>query len=144
MSPWTKRLQRSTRSFAPFSGALFHCACASFTQIIGAAAPAATPAPTLRKSLRLKLLIAPSSVRYFGPYHALAAQASATSGDDDMDLSEIRGLANLAGGIGGALGVAAFLPQIYRIAQRRSAVDVSLAMYVSIVVSSVWWMFYAY
>src|SRR5258705_1675825 len=59
MSPWTKRLQRSTRSLAPFSGALFHCACASYTQIIGAAAPAATPAPAFRKSLRLKLLTDP-------------------------------------------------------------------------------------
>src|SRR6267378_4036348 len=38
MSPWTKRLQRSTRSFAPFSGWLFHWACASFTQIIGSVA----------------------------------------------------------------------------------------------------------
>ncbi|OGA17979.1 MAG: hypothetical protein A3I63_04575 [Betaproteobacteria bacterium RIFCSPLOWO2_02_FULL_66_14] len=58
MSPCTNRLQRSTRSFAPFSGALLHCACASFTQIIGpAAAPAATPADILRKSLRFILLI---------------------------------------------------------------------------------------
>src|SRR5207247_9573684 len=44
MSPWTKRLQRSTRSFAPFSGWLFHWACASLIQIIGNAAAAAPPA----------------------------------------------------------------------------------------------------
>ncbi len=53
MSPWTKRLQRSTRSRASFSGALFHWACASLTQISGPAAPAARPAEIFRKSLRL-------------------------------------------------------------------------------------------
>src|SRR6185436_17459477 len=62
MSPCTKRLQRSTRSLAPFSGALFHCAWASFTQTIGAAAPAATPAVVFRNSLRFILLM-PSSCR---------------------------------------------------------------------------------
>src|SRR5882762_3465317 len=56
MSPWTKRLQRSTRSFAPFSGWLFHWACASLIQIIGNAAAAATPAPAFSKSLRLLLI----------------------------------------------------------------------------------------
>src|SRR5690349_14615847 len=60
MSPCTKRLQRRTRSFAPFSGTLFHCwAAASFTQKNGIAVPAATPAPALSKSLRL-LLMTPS------------------------------------------------------------------------------------
>src|SRR6478735_3784345 len=63
MSPWTNRLQRSTRSFAPFSGWLFHWAWASFTQIIGAAAPVATPAVAFRKSLRFMLLMLPSSRR---------------------------------------------------------------------------------
>src|SRR5882762_2492801 len=56
MSPWTKRLQRSTRSLAPFSGWLFHWACASLIQIIGNAAAAATPAPAFSKSLRLLLM----------------------------------------------------------------------------------------
>src|SRR4051812_40425865 len=59
MSPCTKRLQRSTRSFAPFSGVLFHCAWASFTQIIGNVAAAATLAPALSKSLRLLLIPPP-------------------------------------------------------------------------------------
>src|SRR5258706_9580080 len=59
MSPWTKRLQRSTRSFAPFSGWLFHCAYASFIPIIGKAAAAATPAPAFSKSLRLLLMAPP-------------------------------------------------------------------------------------
>src|SRR5215831_18292302 len=57
MSPWTKRLQRSTRSFAPFSGVLLHCALASLIQIIGAAADAATAADVFRNSRRSNLLI---------------------------------------------------------------------------------------
>jgi len=63
MSPWTKRLQRSTRSFAPFSGWLFHWACASFTQIIGSVALAARPAPAFSKSLRLLLMAPPYASR---------------------------------------------------------------------------------
>src|SRR6266853_1598063 len=63
MSPWTKRLQRSTRSFAPFSGWLFHWACASFAQIIGSVAPAARPAPAFSKSLRLLLMAPPYASR---------------------------------------------------------------------------------
>src|SRR5690348_11351849 len=60
MSPCTKRLHRSTRSFAPFSGVLLHaCAFASFTQISGpAAAPAARPAEVFRNLRRLNSLTA--------------------------------------------------------------------------------------
>src|SRR5678815_3543629 len=63
MSPCTKRLQRSTRSFAPFSGAPVHCcACAPFVQISGpAAAPAARPADVFRNLRRLISLTAFSS-----------------------------------------------------------------------------------
>jgi MtN3 and saliva related transmembrane protein len=58
--------------------------------------------------------------------------------------SEVQSLAAIAGTVGGMLSIGAFLPQAYRIFQRRSAVDVSLAMYVTIVVACVLWMFYAY
>lgn len=57
---------------------------------------------------------------------------------------ELRTLAAIAGTVGGILSVGAFLPQAYRIVQRRSAVDVSLAMYVTIVIACVLWMFYAF
>lgn len=60
-----------------------------------------------------------------------------------MDLGE-QSLAALAGAIGGVLSVGAFLPQAYRIIQRRSATDVSLSMYVTIVVSCALWMYYAH
>ena len=53
-------------------------------------------------------------------------------------------LATVAGTIGGLLSVGAFLPQAYRIVQLRSARDVSLAMYVVIVVASALWIFYAW
>jgi MtN3 and saliva related transmembrane protein len=59
-------------------------------------------------------------------------------------MDEFRSLATIAGTVGGILSVGAFLPQAYRILQRRSAVDVSLTMYVTIMVASVLWMFYAY
>ena len=58
-----------------------------------------------------------------------------------MELTE---LAAVAGTIGGILSVGAFLPQAYRILQRRSAADVSLTMYVAILVGCVMWMFYGY
>src|ERR1035441_7821147 len=58
MSPWTKRLQRRTRSLAPFSGLrLIACACASGEK---SAVPApsivtvAAPAELSRKRRRLK------------------------------------------------------------------------------------------
>ncbi len=57
-SPWTKRFQRSTRSFAPFSG-VQALPCASASSGTPPAAPAARPAEIFRKSRRLMLLIAP-------------------------------------------------------------------------------------
>lgn len=53
-------------------------------------------------------------------------------------------LAAIAGTIAGFLSVGAFLPQAYRILQRRSASDVSLSMYVTIILGNVLWIFYAY
>jgi MtN3 and saliva related transmembrane protein len=53
-------------------------------------------------------------------------------------------LAALAGALGGILSVGAFLPQAYRIWTRRSAGDISLAMYLAIVAASLLWMLYAY
>ena len=61
-----------------------------------------------------------------------------------LESTELRHLAALAGAIGGVLSVGAFLPQAWRIIRRRSAADVSLAMYLSIVVAAWLWMFYAY
>lgn len=58
-----------------------------------------------------------------------------------MSLDDI---ASIAGTVGGLLSVSAFLPQAYRILQRRSATDVSLLMYLSILVACVLWMFYAH
>jgi uncharacterized protein with PQ loop repeat len=59
-------------------------------------------------------------------------------------MDEFRSLATIAGTVGGLLSVGAFLPQAYRILQRRSALDVSLSMYAAIIAASVLWMFYAY
>ena len=59
-------------------------------------------------------------------------------------MDEFRSLAAIAGTLGGVLSVGAFLPQAYRIIQRRSAADVSLTMYVAIMAACVLWMFYAY
>jgi MtN3 and saliva related transmembrane protein len=53
-------------------------------------------------------------------------------------------LAAVAGTLGGILSVGAFLPQAYRIWSRRSAGDISLTMYLAIVIASALWMFYAY
>jgi MtN3 and saliva related transmembrane protein len=60
-----------------------------------------------------------------------------------MELS-IQSVASIAGSLGGILGVAAFFPQAYRIVQRRSARDVSLLMYLSIIAGCALWMFYSY
>lgn len=60
------------------------------------------------------------------------------------ELSELRHLAALAGAVGGVLSVGAFLPQAWRIFRRRSAADVSLTMYLSIIAATWLWMFYAY
>ena len=57
---------------------------------------------------------------------------------------EILKLAAIAGTLGGLLSVGAFLPQAWRIVQRRSAADVSLAMYLTIIVACALWIFYAY
>lgn len=57
---------------------------------------------------------------------------------------ELTHLAVFAGTAGGILSVGAFLPQAWRILRRRSAVDVSLTMYLAIIVSTWLWMFYAY
>lgn len=56
----------------------------------------------------------------------------------------MQSLGSIAGTIEGVLSIAAFLPQAYRIIQRRSATDVSLAMYMTVVVACFLWMFYAY
>ncbi len=61
-----------------------------------------------------------------------------------VESPEFGTLASLAGSIGGMLSVGAFLPQAWRIFRRRSAVDVSLTMYLAIIAASWLWMFYAY
>jgi len=53
-------------------------------------------------------------------------------------------LATLAGTVAGMLSVAAFVPQAWRIYRRRSAGDISLAMYLVLVAASLLWMFYAW
>jgi MtN3 and saliva related transmembrane protein len=60
------------------------------------------------------------------------------------EIPELQFLATLAGTIGGALSIGAFVPQALRIVRRRSAIDVSLTMYLAIVAASLLWMFYAY
>ena len=52
--------------------------------------------------------------------------------------------ATLAGTLAGVLSVAAFVPQAWRIFRRKSAGDVSLAMYLTLIVASLLWMFYAW
>jgi MtN3 and saliva related transmembrane protein len=58
-----------------------------------------------------------------------------------LDLGQI---ASLAGAVAGTLSVGAFLPQAWRIWRRRSAADVSLLMYLSIILGCLLWMFYAW
>ncbi len=53
-------------------------------------------------------------------------------------------LATLAGTVAGVLSVAAFVPQAWRIFRRKSASDVSLAMYVTLIAASLLWMFYGW
>ena len=50
----------------------------------------------------------------------------------------------LAGSIAGVLSVIAFVPQAWRIVRRKSAADVSLAMYLTLIATSALWMFYAW
>lgn len=61
-----------------------------------------------------------------------------------IESAELGYLTTLAGTVGGVLSVGAFLPQAWRIFRRRSAADVSLTMYLTIIVASLLWMFYAY
>ena len=53
-------------------------------------------------------------------------------------------LATVVGAVAGVLSVAAFVPQAWRIIRRRSADDVSLAMYLTLIAASLLWMFYAW
>ncbi len=53
-------------------------------------------------------------------------------------------LATVAGVVAGVLSVAAFVPQAWRIFRRKSAGDVSLAMYLTLTAASLLWMFYAW
>lgn len=53
-------------------------------------------------------------------------------------------LSTLAGTVAGILSVVAFLPQAWRIYRRRSAADVSLAMYLTLIAASLLWMAYAW
>ena len=50
----------------------------------------------------------------------------------------------LAGRVAGFLSVVAFVPQAWRIIRRKSAADVSLAMYLTLIVASALWMYYAW
>jgi MtN3 and saliva related transmembrane protein len=52
--------------------------------------------------------------------------------------------ADVAGTIAGVLSVTSYLPQLYRIYVRRSAGDVSFAMYAGMICASLLWMFYAW
>ena len=53
-------------------------------------------------------------------------------------------LATVVGAVAGVLSVAAFVPQAWRIFRRKSAGDVSLAMYLALIAASLLWMFYAW
>ena len=59
-------------------------------------------------------------------------------------IPELTFFAWIAGSIAGCLSVIAFVPQAWRIYSRRSAKDVSLAMYVVMIGASLLWMFYAF
>jgi len=61
-----------------------------------------------------------------------------------MTSPDLQHLATIAGTVAGILSVGAFVPQALRIIRRRSAADVSLAMYVAIIATSLLWMFYAW
>ena len=50
----------------------------------------------------------------------------------------------LAGTVAGFLSVVAFVPQAWRIIRRKSAADVSLAMYLTLIAASALWMYYAW
>ncbi len=61
-----------------------------------------------------------------------------------VEWPELSKFATLAGSVAAVLSIGAFVPQALRIVRRRSAADVSLTMYVVIIVASVLWMFYGY
>ena len=50
----------------------------------------------------------------------------------------------LAGTLAGFLSVVAFVPQAWRIIRRKSAADVSLSMYLTLIAASALWMYYAW
>jgi MtN3 and saliva related transmembrane protein len=56
----------------------------------------------------------------------------------------VESLAVLAGTVAGFLSVIAFVPQAWRIVRRKSAADVSLAMYLTLIAASALWMYYAW
>ena len=57
---------------------------------------------------------------------------------------EIQQVGSIAGTIGGICSIVAFFPQAYRIIQRRSASDISLLMYITIITGAALWMLYSY
>src|SRR5213078_2064250 len=84
-------LQRSTRSFAPFSGALLHCAYASLTQISGpTAAPAARPADVCRNLRRFDSLTFLSSCYGASTNDASVSQRHSAGGVEQMRTCGIR------------------------------------------------------
>src|SRR5690349_20379521 len=89
-SPCTKRFQRSTRSFAPFSG--FHAVCASASSGTPAAAPPAMPAETFRKSLRFILLMVRSSWLSCEPVAARSIEKESAPGLEAHRLARPEGV----------------------------------------------------
>lgn len=57
---------------------------------------------------------------------------------------ELEQIATAAGGIAAVLTVGAYLPQAWLIYRRRSAGDISLAMYLALIAACLLWMVYAY
>ena len=57
---------------------------------------------------------------------------------------ELEQVATFAGIIAAVLTVGAYVPQAWRIFRRRSAGDISLAMYLALIAACLLWMVYAY
>ena len=57
---------------------------------------------------------------------------------------ELEQVATFAGIIAAGLTVGAYVPQAWRIFRRRSAGDISLAMYIALIAACLLWMVYAY
>ena len=57
---------------------------------------------------------------------------------------ELEQLATFAGSIASVLTIGAYVPQAWRIFRRRSAGDISLAMYLALIAACLLWMVYAY